>query len=317
MNEKVNTRQIESDNSSFFNRLKEDLYKNRAIYIMLLPVIIYLLIFNYLPMYGIIIAFKDFKPRLGILQSPWVGLEHFKDFFSSIYFIRTLSNTLILSGLNLLFGFGAPILFALLLNEVKNLRFKKLIQTITYLPHFITTVIIASLIISFTNSEGFITIAVNAITGHTGSLIGDKNFFRVIFVASDIWQGFGWGSIIYLAAMAGINTELYEAARIDGANKLRQVWHVTLPGIRPTIIIMLILAIGGVMNIGWEKVFLLQTPLTYETSDIISTFVYRKGFEDMNFSYSSAVGLFNSVINLILLVSANKFSKKVNETSLW
>lgn len=297
--------------------LKADFRKNWLIYLMLVPVIVYLLIFCYAPMYGIVIAFKDFKPRLGIMGSDWVGLKYFKEFVGSVFFGRTLKNTLMLSGLNLLFGFCAPIVFAILLNEVRNLRFKKVVQTVTYLPHFITTVIIASLILIFTDSDGFITQIVNSIIGHEGSLIGDKHMFRPIYVISDIWQSFGWGSIVYLAAIMGINPELYEAARIDGANKFKQIIHVTLPGMLPIIVIMFIMAVGGLMNVGWEKAFLLQSPVTYDTSDIISTFVYRKGFEDMNYSYSAAVGLFNSVINLILLAGANFMSRKVNGNSLW
>lgn len=297
--------------------LKADFRKNWLIYLMLVPVIVYLLIFCYAPMYGIVIAFKDFKPRLGIMGSDWVGLKYFKEFVGSVFFGRTLKNTLMLSGLNLLFGFCAPIVFAILLNEVRNLRFKKVVQTVTYLPHFITTVIIASLILIFTDSDGFITQIVNSIIGHEGSLIGDKHMFRPIYVISDIWQSFGWGSIVYLAAIMGINPELYEAARIDGANKFKQIIHVTLPGMLPIIVIMFIMAVGGLMNVGWEKAFLLQSPVTYDTSDIISTFVYRKGFEDMNYSYSAAVGLFNSVINLILLTGANLMSRKVNGNSLW
>lgn len=307
----------EKKKQDFSVRLRKDLKKNKLIYLMILPVIVYLIIFSYVPMYGVIIAFKDFKPRLGIMGSKWVGLKYFDEFISSLFFGRTLRNTLTISGLNLIFGFTAPIIFAILLNEIKSLRFKKAIQTITYLPHFITTVVIASLILVFTNSTGFITQIVNTITSHTGSLIGDKNCFRAIYVISDIWQGFGWGSIIYLATIAGISQELYEAAKIDGANKFRQILHVTIPGMLPIIVIMFIMAVGGLMNVGWEKAFLLQTPVTYETSDIISTFVYRKGFEEMNYSYSTAVGLFNSVINLILLVGANTLSRKVNETSLW
>ena len=272
--------------------LKADFRKNWLIYLMLVPVIVYLLVFCYAPMYGIVIAFKDFKPRLGIMGSDWVGLKYFKEFVGSVFFGRTLKNTLMLSGLNLLFGFCAPIVFAILLNEVRNLRFKKVVQTVTYLPHFITTVIIASLILIFTDSDGFITQIANSIIGHEGSLIGDKHMFRPIYVISDIWQSFGWGSIVYLAAIMGINPELYEAARIDGANKFKQIIHVTLPGMLPIIVIMFIMAVGGLMNVGWEKAFLLQSPVTYDTSDIISTFVYRKGFEDMNYSYSAAVGLF-------------------------
>lgn len=297
--------------------LKADFRKNWLIYLMLVPVIVYLLVFCYAPMYGIVIAFKDFKPRLGIMGSDWVGLKYFKEFVGSVFFGRTLKNTLMLSGLNLLFGFCAPIVFAILLNEVRNLRFKKVVQTVTYLPHFITTVIIASLILIFTDSDGFITQIANSIIGHEGSLIGDKHMFRPIYVISDIWQSFGWGSIVYLAAIMGINPELYEAARIDGANKFKQIIHVTLPGMLTIIVIMFIMAVGGLMNVGWEKAFLLQSPVTYDTSDIISTFVYRKGFEDMNYSYSAAVGLFNSVINLILLAGANFMSRKVNGNSLW
>ncbi|WFR58353.1 ABC transporter permease subunit [Anaerocolumna sp. AGMB13025] len=298
-------------------QLWKDLRKNKAIYLMLLPVMIYLFIFNYMPMYGILISFKNFKPRLGILESPWVGFKYFEQFFSSIYFGRVLSNTLWISGLNLLFGFVTPVIFALLLNEIRVLRYKKLIQTVTYLPHFITTVVISGIILKFTNGDGFITSFINTITHHSGSLISDSNYFRSIYVISDIWQGFGWGSIIYIAAISGIQEELYEAARIDGAGRFRQIRHVTIPGIMPTVVIMFILAVGGLMSVGWEKAFLLQTPLTYDTSDIISTYVYRKGFIDMNYSYSSAVGLFNSAINLVLLTGANRLSRKVNETSLW
>lgn len=298
-------------------RIKKDFKANKYIYLLLLPVVVYLFIFNYVPMYGVVIAFKNFKPRMGILKSPWVGMQYFQEFVSSMYFGRTLKNTLALSVLSLIFGFPAPIIFAVLLNEIRNMRFKKIVQTVTYLPHFITTVIIASLILVFTNSNGFITQVVNSVTGHTGSLIGDENYFRAIYVVSGIWQGFGWGSIVYLATIAGISPELYEAARIDGANKFRQIWHVTLPGMRPTIVIMFILSMGGLMSVGWEKAFLLQSPITYSTSDIISTYVYRKGFEDANYSYSAAVGLFNSVVNLALLIAANKLSSKVNETSLW
>lgn len=301
----------------FWRKVQLDLKRNKILYLMLLPVMVYLLIFCYAPMYGVVIAFKDFKPRLGILKSGWVGLKYFKEFMGSVFFGRTLRNTFVLSGLNLLFGFSAPIIFAILLNELRNLKYKKVIQTITYLPHFITTVIIASLILVFTDGDGFITQIVNQLTGHTGSLIGDKDFFRPIYVLSEIWQCFGWGSIVYLAAIAGINQELYEAARIDGANKLKQILHVTIPGMLPIIVVMFIMAVGNLMNVSWEKAFLLQSPITYETSDIISTFVYRKGFEDMNYSYSTAVNLFNSTINLMLLTLANRMSHKINGRGLW
>jgi len=297
--------------------LGKDLKKNRMFYCMLIPVVVYVIIFNYMPMYGVVIAFKNFKPRAGILGSDWVGLKYFMDFFESAYFGRLLKNTLALSVLGTLLGFPAPIIFAILLNEVRNLRYKKFIQTVTYLPHFVTTVVLCSMIKTFTDSTGFITAIVNFITGNSGSLIGDPAYFRAIYVVSGIWSGFGWGSIIYLAAIGSINSELYDAARIDGANKFQQMIHVTIAGILPTIVIMLILNMGGLMSVGWEKAFLLQTPLTYETSDIISTYVYRKGFEEANYSYSAAVGLFNSVVNLFLLTFANWLSRKLNETSLW
>jgi len=304
-------------NQNIITIVKKDFAKYKLLYLMLLPVLAYFIIFCYLPMYGIVIAFQDYKPRLGIAGSKWVGLDNFLEFFTSAFFGRIVRNTVLLNLYNLIFGFPVPIIFAILLNEIKMTKFKRVVQSITYLPHFITTVIIASIIIQFTNSEGFITRLVNNLTNHTGALISDASMFRTIYVVSDIWQSFGWNSIIYLAAITNIDPNLYEAAYIDGANKIRQMWHITLPGILPTVIIMLILACGRIMSIGWEKAFLLQSPLTYETSDIISTYVYRKGFEEMDYSYSAAVGFFNSVINLILLTFANKISRKFGENSLW
>ena len=299
------------------SRLKRDLIRNKYLYLMVIPVVVYYLIFNYLPMYGISIAFMDFKPRLGFAGSNWVGLDNLQQFFDSIYFGRLVRNTLTLSIYGLVFGFPIPIIFAILLNELTNLRFKKVVQTVTYLPHFITTVVIASLVIMFTNADGFITQIADTLGGSGSSLIGDPKYFRSIYTISGIWQGFGWGSIIYLAAITGISGELFEAATIDGANKLRRIWHITLPGILPTIVIMLILSIGGMMSVGWEKAFLLQVPATFETSDIVSTYVYRKGFQDMDYSFSTAVDLFNSGINVILLAVSNFISRKVTDSSLW
>lgn len=306
-----------SNPSRFFRRLLRDLSKYRAIYMMLLPVVAYYAIFSYWPMYGVTIAFRNYKPRMGIGGSPWVGAEHFVSFFSSLYCARVIRNTVLISIYDLLFAFPVPILFALLLNEVRCIRYKKVIQTITYLPHFITPVIVCSMILQFTREDGFVTLMVNALSGRRGAIITDPASFRSVYILSEIWQGFGWGSIIYLAAIAGINAELYEAAHIDGANKARQMIHITLPSIAPTITIMFILTCGNIMNVGWEKAFLLQSPLTYETSDIIATYVYRKGFEDMSYSYSAAVGLFNSVVNVILLVLSNAMSRKLVDNSLW
>lgn len=301
----------------FWSRLKTNIRRHPLVYIMLVIVMVYFILFCYWPMYGNIIAFQNYKPVKGILGSKFVGLKNFQKFFGNFYFYRLLRNTLVISGLNLVFGFPFPIIFAILLNEMRNQKCKKVVQTITYLPHFITTVVICSMITQFTNSTGFITTMVNSMGVHEGSLIGDPSCFRAIYVISDIWQSFGWNSIIYIAAISGINQDLYEAAAIDGANRAQRMWHVTLPGIRETIVIMLIMACGRLMNVGWEKAFLLQSEATYDTSDIISTFVYRKGFVENDYSYSAAVNIFNSVINLILLTAANKLSNKLSGSGLW
>ena len=301
-------------------RIKKDFKKNKAIYLMLLPVVAWYVIFCYMPMYGVVISFKDYMPHKGILGSPWAdnfGFENFIEFFSSKYCGRIIKNTIMISVWEIVLGFPAPIIFAIFLSELQNQRFKKVVQTITYLPHFVTTVVICGIIKQFTNSEGLITAVVNFFTGHEGSLLTEPSFFRPIYVISGIWSGFGWGSIVYLAAIIGVGPELYEAAAIDGASRLKCIRYITIPSIIPTVTIMLILKIGGIMSVGWEKAFLLQNAATYETSDIISTYVYRKGFQDMSYSFSSAVGLVNSVINIILVVIANKICKKVTETSLW
>lgn len=302
---------------SFRERVVRDLEKNHAIYIMVIPVVVWFAIFCYAPMYGVTMAFKDYKPRKGLSGSDWVGLKHFIEFFDSVYFWRLIRNTFLISLYGIIFGFPVPIIFAILLNEVHNTGYKKVIQTITYLPHFITTVIICSLVLQFTGERGFITTLYNALTGHKGALIIEAKYFRTIYTVSGIWQGFGWGSIIYLAAITGVNPDLYEAAIIDGANKFQQIIHITIPGIMPTIVIMFIMNCGSILSVGWEKTFLIQSPLTYETSDVISTYVYRKGFEDMDYSFSSAVGLFSSVVNILMLTVSNAISRKVTDNSLW
>lgn len=304
-------------NESFWKRLGHDLVKNRVLYLMILPIVLFYLVFFYYPMYGAQIAFKDFQPALGLEGSPWRGFKHFKIFFNSIYCGRLIRNTLSINFKNLFFGFPAPIILALLLNEVKNMKFKKVVQTITYLPHFISTIVICGMVLKFTATDGFITNLLTYIGYPKQNLMFNPDLFQPIYVVSEIWQGVGWGSIIYLAAIAGVNGELYEAARIDGAGRWKQTWHVTLPGMLPTIITMLILRIGSMMSLGFEKVFLLYNESIYEKADIISTYVYRKGIEQLNYSFATAVGLFNSVINLILLVGANKVSKKLTESSLW
>ena len=298
-------------------RLGRDLRKYAGAYVLVLPVVLFYLIFCYKPMYGIIIAFQNFSPIRGIAGSEWVGLQHFKDFFESYYFTRILKNTLIISLSTLVFSFPMPILFALLLNEIKNQKFKRLVQTISYMPHFISMVVVCNMIKMFTSNTGFITSLLGMFGVPEASLLTKPEYFVPIYVISGIWQQTGWGAIIYLSALAGIDQQLYEAAKIDGANRWKQTLYVTLPGISQTIIIMLLLRIGNIMDVGYEKVMLLYNEGIFKTADVISTFVYRKGLTDMEFSYSTAVSLFNSVINFIIIVVFNKLSKKLTETSLW
>ena len=302
---------------SFGVRLKEDIVRNRVLYIMVLPVLIYYILFAYLPMYGITIAFQDYDPALGYTGSPWVGLQNFKDFFKSVYFLRILKNTLHISLASIIFGFPAPIILALLINEVTSKKYMKTVQTITYLPHFISLVVVCGIIKSFTGTNGIITQIVSKFTNDSTSLLMKPNAFVPVYIISEIWQGIGWGSIIYIAALAGVDTQLYEAASLDGCGRLRQVIHVSIPGILPTIVIMLILRMGSVLNVGYEKIILLYNPSTYETADVISTFTYRKGLQEFEWSYGSAVGLFNSAVNVIFLLGTNMLSRKLTESSLW
>ena len=307
----------ESNEMGLKRILKRDMRHNWTLYLMILPVIAFYIIFCYKPMYGAIIAFKDYSPADGFMGSPWVGLKHFKDFFMSPDFGRILSNTIIISLSNLIFGFPAPIIMALLVNELRHEKFKRAAQTITYLPHFISIVVVCGMIKDFVGRTGVITTFFEMFTGQSADLLTQSQLFVPIYVISDIWQGIGWGSIIYLAALSGIDPQLYEAAIIDGAGKWKQLLCVTLPAISGTIVIMLILRIGGLMSLGFEKIILLYNPLIYKTSDVISTYVYRTAFEGQQWSYTTAIGLFNSVINFILLISANKISKKYSESSLW
>ena len=297
--------------------LRKDLRKNKWKYIMILPVIIYIAVFCYKPMYGVIIAFKNFRPAVGIMDSPWVGLKHFITFFNDYYFWRILKITFSISALSILFGFPAPILLALLINEIRNTKFKRAVQTISYMPYFISMVIICGLIKTFCQSDGIITDLVVALGGERVNLLASKNWFYPIYIISNIWQNIGWDSIIYLAALAGIDQEQYEAARVDGAGRIRQIISVTLPGLMPTITILFILKMGNILNVGFEKILLLYSPTTYEVADVISTYVYRIGILDANFSYSTAIGLFNSVVNIIFLLLTNALSKKMNNSGLF
>ncbi len=301
----------------FVSRLQRDLSKNWDAYLLLVPAILFYLLFCYKPMYGVIIAFKNFSPGKGIVASEWVGLKHFLSFFKSYYFGRLLRNTLTISLSSLIFGFPMPIIFALLLNEVHNSKFKRTIQTVTYMPHFISLVVMCSLIRLFVADTGIIVQLMAKFGFEPVALLSKKEYFVPIYVLSGIWQGFGWDSIIYLSALTAIDPGLYEAATIDGANRWKQTLHVTLPGIMGTVIILLILRMGSIMSVGYEKIILLYNESIYETSDVISTFVYRMGLGKAQYSYSTAVGLFNSVINFIIVYTFNKISRKVSEVSLW
>jgi putative aldouronate transport system permease protein len=299
------------------SRIAQDWRKYWPLYIMLLPVLAYYLVWCYGPMYGIMIAFKEFSPRKGIMGSPFVGVKYFMEFFASPYAFRVIRNTVLINFWNLLIGFPLPILFALLLNEVRNRLFKRTIQTITYIPYFISMVVICGMIVDFTASDGIFGEIAKMFGATPTNILAEPDYFRAIYVGSEIWQRLGWDSIIFISALAAINPELYEAATIDGAGKLKQVFHITIPGIMPTIAILLILRFGSMMSLGFEKVILLYNGLTYETADVIASFVYRKGIVENNFSFSTAVGLFNSVINFILVILANKISSKMSENSLW
>lgn len=306
-----------TEKSSFGTRLWRDLKKHKGAYLIAFPVVLFYLLFCYKPMYGIIIAFKDFSPAAGILESDWAGLQHFKDFFQSYYFGRIFKNTLIISFTSIILGFPAPIIFALLLNEVKRPGFKRITQTISYMPHFISMVVVCGMIKLFVSDKGIITYILTLFGGEKVSLLANQNYFVPIYVLSGIWQELGWGAIIYLSALSGIDPQLYEAARIDGANRWKQTIHVTLPGISGTVIIMLLLRLGSIMGVGHEKIVLLYNAGIYETADVISTFVYRKGLLEFQWSYSAAVGIFNSVINFIVIMIFNKVSKKISDVSLW
>jgi putative aldouronate transport system permease protein len=294
-----------------------DFRKHGYVYLLFLPVMAFFFIFHYIPMYGVTIAFKQFTPMGGISGSPWIGTEHFRDFFSSYYSQRLIRNTLAISIYDILWGFPAPIILALLINELKDRKFKKAIQTLTYLPHFISLVVVCGIILDFTSSTGVLNDIIAFFGFKRTSMLSRPEYFRSVYISTNIWQQVGWGSIIYLATLSTIDPALYEAATIDGADRWRQTWAITIPGIMPTIIIMLILRLGNIMNIGFEKIILLYNPATYETSDVIATFVYRKGLMEFDYSYAAAIGLFNSVINFALLIGANRISRRISETSLW
>lgn len=298
-------------------RLKLDLQRNHQAYLMVLPSIVLIFFFCYIPMYGVLMAFENYRPQLGVLGSEWVGLYHFKDFFTSPHSLNVLRNTVVISVYSLLVGFPFPIILALLLNEVRCQAYKRTVQTISYMPYFISNVVICGMLKSFLAYDGLFN-QIGAVFGMAPkSFLSDPALFPSVIVFSDLWQSIGWNSIIYMAALAGIDPDLYEAAHIDGCGRLRQIWHITLPGIVPTMVTLLILSIGGLLSANSDKILLLYSPLTYETGDVIGTFVYRRGIKGGDFSYSTAVSLFQTVINFLLLIFANWFSNKTTETSLW
>ena len=298
--------------------ISRDFKKNKLIWFMAIPFALWYIIFCYIPMGGIMIAFQRYSIARGIFQSPWVGLENFRQFFDSYYAFRIIKNTIVLSFLKMLFVFPASILLALLLNEVTNSKFKRTIQTVTYLPHFISLTVVCGMITVFVSKNGMI----NQIMGFFGageqsSLLIYPQYYRAIYIISDIWQGVGWGAIIYISALAGINSEYYEAATIDGANRFQKAIYVTIPCLLPTIVTMFIMNIGSFMSVGADKTILLYTENTYEVSDIIASFVYRRGIVEADYSFSAAVGLFNGIINLILVLLTNAVSNKVTGEGLW
>lgn len=305
---------IERQKISAIKKIKRDRY----LFLMLLPVFLYFITFSYIPMIGNVMAFQNYSVGKGFLHSEWVGLKWFKEFFGSVYFGRLIKNTVAISVYSLLIGFPIPIIFALLLNEIKDGPFKRITQTISYLPHFISVVVVVGLMFNFLSPiDGLVNMLLNSMGKETINFMSDPKWFRTLYIGSGIWQNFGWDSIIYLAALSSVDPQLYESAQIDGAGKFKQMLHITLPGIAPTIIILLIMKVGNIMNVGFEKIILMYSPAIYETADVISTYVYRRGILGSQFGFSSAVGLFNSVINFLLLFTVNKISRHVSEIGLW
>lgn len=295
------------------------LIKEKDYWILSIPGILFFIVFRYIPILGNAIAFKNFNIYRGLIDSPWVGLKYFKEFLSNPDFYNVMRNTLLLGVFEIMWTFPLPILFALFLNEIKNARYRKVIQTVSYMPHFLSIVVICSMLTMFLSpTNGMINVLMkNAFGIDPIYFLGRSEWFRTIYVSSSIWQNFGFDSIIYIAALAGVDSALYEAADIDGCGRMKKMWYISIPSILPTMVVLFVLKIGGIMGIGFEKVLLLYSPMTYDVADIISTFVYRAGLVDSRFSYATAVGLFNSVISLLFIVSANYLSRKFAENSLW
>lgn len=303
---------------SRFQEIWKNIKRDKYLLLLLTPVVLYYFIFHYIPMYGAIIAFKDYNPGIGFWNSPWVGFKWFKQFFESFYFWRLIRNALLLNIYGLIFGFPIPIIFALLLNEIKDGFFKRSVQTVSYLPHFISLVVVVGMMVNFLSPvDGIVNQILKSLGREPINFMGEPRWFRFLYITSGIWQEFGWSSIIYLAALSAIDPTLYDAAKVDGANRWQQMLNITLPGITPTIIILLILNIGYILSVGFEKIILMYQPMTYEVADVISTYVYRRGILGGDYSFSSAVGLFNSAVNFTLLIIVNRISRRLSEISLW
>ena len=296
--------------------LKKNLRRCAGLYIFVLIPMITVFIFHYIPIYGVQMAFRDYSTRLGMWESPWVGLKYFKKFVNYPYFGKIMWNTIRIS-LYELATFPFPIIFALMINELRNGKFKKSVQTLTYAPHFVSTVVTCSMVLLFLRRDGLINIIAGAFGVEPSDIISKPEAFAPIFALSGLWQGLGWGTIIYTASLAGVSPDLVEAAEIDGASRMRIIWHIYLPHLRPTIITLFIMKLGGMMSVGFEKTFLLQNSLNLEASSIVSTYVYELGIMNGNYSYAAAAGLFNNIINVILVITANQISKKVAKVSLW
>ncbi len=299
-------------------RLGRFMAHNWQLYILLLPAFVWLIVFCYAPMYGVTIAFKDYKVKLGITGSPWAGLKYFEQFFSTSVAVKSIRNTLLLSLYSLLFGFPIPILFALMLNMLRSARYKKFIQTLSFAPHFISVVVVVSMMnIMFAPSNGWVNKLITSTGAKEVLFMTRSEYFRTMYVASGIWQDMGFNAIVYIAALAGVSPELHEAAIVDGASKIRRLIHIDIPCILPTVTIMFILSVGNLFSVGYEKAYLMQGGLNTEVSEIISTYVYKVGLQSAQYSFSAAVGLFNSVVNLVLLLAVNTLARKMSDVSLF
>lgn len=310
----VKRKKKQSRNKSLIKRIRAD----KMLILMVLPAVMYFVIFKYIPIIGNVIAFQDYNPQSGFLKSEWVGLQWFKEFFQSYYFVRLIKNTVLLAFFNLLFSFPVPIIFALILNELGETKFKRITQTISYMPHFISLTIVIGILTDLCSSSGVI----NSILLRMGAeapinFMNDSSWFRPLYISSGVWQSFGYDAIVYLAAIAGIDPNLYEASSVDGASRFQKILYVTLPSLLPTACILLIMDCGRMFSIGAEKILLMYSPATYTTADVISTYVYRRGVLGTDFSFATAVGLFESLVNISLLFIVNKISRKVSESALW